>query len=561
MKSILQKQFQAEQELLAVLKERDALREEERRKKKEEIAHEEDNVPMDILKLRKHGKKRMQAFDVFHEEGGDYVSLARTSSNSSGENWEEILQKRLAEEVKSKEMRHLFDDHNKKTNALNAAFEMGYYGVNPDGNIQDNSKTKYKKKHHAPDPNVNIISPVNYQPNALINVSPSMESVEFTKDYSGSTNVDRDAVLFHQMQIARSKSKSTDSMDSIQSVPNASSSSFRDVPVATKSSSHSIEVLIHKPLHGSWEQRLGGSQPSYLPKHQRNLSLQDFEWDVPNSCPDTKSVEIDEVVLQKLDRDFDASMNNLFEIETHENNGSQEPLISPNGSDEKMKENSEIYEDDTIVSGYKTSPTIKEKKQRAPPPPPLPPRVDDLYAKPLKKERRAPPPPPVDMMPQEETVVNVQESEVTPPNGKPSVPPRTYLLRPELVEENTQVKKLTDSLLALKGGDVLNIRAKISKFETGKLEPSKLPERNVDYILTSEDDETPRNEDKGFLKHEPDVNSNSLTSLQNFYFALHNGTHTNDQCLDEASKQLNTPSMESLLHKTLSQQSVIETYL
>lgn len=562
MKSILQKQFQAEQELLAVLKERDAVREEERRKKKEEIALEEDNVPMDILKLRKHGKKRMQAFDVFHEEGGDYVSLARTSSNSSGENWEEILQKRLAEEVKSKELRHLFDDQNKETNAMNAAFEMGYNGVDSTGNTQDTNKKQYKKKHYAPDPNVNIISPVNYQPNALINVSPSLESMEFTKDYSGSTNVDRDAVLFHQMQIARSKSKSTDSMDSIQSVPNASSSSFRDVPVATKSSSHSIEVLIHKPFHGSWEERLGGSQPSYLPNHQRNLSLQDFDWDVPSSCPNTKSVEMEQVALHKLDRNFDASMNNLFETETQAKSGSQEPLISLKGSDEGMKEDLEIYEDETIVSGYKTSPTIKEKKQRAPPPPPLPPRMDDLYAKPQKKERRAPPPPPTDRTPQEETTVNGQENELklTPPTVKPCVPPRTYLSKSEPVE-NAQMKKLTDSLLALKGGDVLNIRAKISKFEAGKSEPSKLPERNVDYILTSEDEETQRSEDKGFLKHEPDMNSNSLTSLQNFYFALQNGTHTTSQCLDEASNPLNTPSMESLLHTTLSQQSVIETYL
>lgn len=568
MKTILQKQFQAEQELLAVLKERDAIREEERRKKKEEFAQEEESVPMDILKLRKHGKKRMQAFDVFHEEGGDYVSLALSSGNA-GENWEEVLQKRLAEEVKNMELKHLFDDPTGETDALNAAFEMGYNGVDPNWNKQDKNTKKYKKKYHAPDPNVNIISPVNYNPKALINASPSLESVEFTKDYTGSMNVDRDAVLFHQMQIARSKSKSTDSMDSIQSVPN-SSSSYKDVPVATKSSSHSIEVLIHKPHHGSWEECLGGSHPNYLPHHhQRNLSLQDFEWDVPHSCPDTKYVDTDtHVTLQTLDRKIDASMNNLFNTESETKSCSQECLITAKESqDDKIEgDGDNVYEDETIVSGYKTSPTIKDKKQRAPVPPPIPPRVslEDLYAKPQKKERRAPPPPPPPPAPESPKTEGsgpIQEGDVKSlmPSMKPVVPPRTYLSKSEPVD--SVQRKLTDSLQALKGSDVLNIRAKISKFESDNESGSpKLTENNVDYILASEGVETHPTEDKSFLKHEPDVNSNSLTSLQNFYFALHSGNST-APFQDKSSNPFSTPSMESLLHKSLSQHSVIETYL
>nr|XP_034338092.1 PH domain leucine-rich repeat-containing protein phosphatase 2 isoform X2 [Crassostrea gigas] len=555
MKTILQKQFQAEQELLAVLKERDVVRDEEKRKKKEEIAQEDESVPMDILKLRKHAKKRMQAFDVFHEEGGDYVSLALSAARS-GENWEEVLQKRLAEEVKNKELRHLFDDPSKETDAMNAAFEMGYNGVESNWNTDDKNK-KYKKRFHAPDPNVNIISPVNYQPNALINASSSLESVEFTKDYAGSSNVDRDAVLFHQMQIARSKSRSTDSMDSIQSVPN--SSSYKDVPVATKSSSHSIEVLIHKPHHGSWEERLGGSQPSYLPTHQRNLSLQDFDWEVPHSCPNTKSIETDQVTIQALDRKMDASMNNLFETEDQTKSDSQECLLHSNeGEDER--ESSEMFVDDTIVSGYKTAPTLKDKKQRAPPPPPLPPRVslEDLYAKPQKKERRAPPPPPSnDLYQRERTQSKEDEDRVTIQIVKPVVPPRTYLSKSESVDSAQCGRKPTDSLLALHRGNVLNIRA---KFESDNSSTSNKSENNVDYILTPEVVDTQANENKGYLKHEPDVNSNSLTSLQNFYFALQNGTSSNGYH-DNSDGPFNTPSLESLLHKSLSQQSVIETYL
>lgn len=346
-------------------------------------------------------------------------------------------------------------------------------------------------------------------------------------------------------------------MDSIQSVPN--SSSYKDVPVATKSSSHSIEVLIHKPHHGSWEERLGGSQPSYLPTHQRNLSLQDFDWEVPHSCPNTKSIETDQVTIQALDRKMDASMNNLFETEDQTKSDSQERLL-PSNEGEDERESSEMFVDDTIVSGYKTAPTLKDKKQRAPPPPPLPPRVslEDLYAKPQKKERRAPPPPPShDLYQRERTQSKEDEDRVTIQIVKPVVPPRTYLSKSESVDSAQCGRKPTDSLLALHRGNVLNIRA---KFESDNSSTSNKSENNVDYILTPEVVDTQTNENKGYLKHEPDVNSNSLTSLQNFYFALQNGTSSNGYH-DNSDGPFNTPSLESLLHKSLSQQSVIETYL
>lgn len=103
----------------------------------------------------------------------------------------------------------------------------------------------------------------------------------------------------------------------------------------------------------------------------------------------------------------------------------------------------------------------------------------------------------------------------------------------------------------------MNIRA---KFESDNSSTSNKSENNVDYILTPEVVDTQANENKGYLKHEPDVNSNSLTSLQNFYFALQNGTSSNGYH-DNSDGPFNTPSLESLLHKSLSQQSVIETYL
>lgn len=67
---------------------------------------------------------------------------------------------------------------------------------------------------------------------------------EFVKPAVSMSNIDRDALLFHQMQLARAKTHvgSTTSLDSIQSAPHASR---RDIYPAARTSSHSIEVLVN----------------------------------------------------------------------------------------------------------------------------------------------------------------------------------------------------------------------------------------------------------------------------------------------------------------------------
>ncbi|CAL1542510.1 unnamed protein product [Lymnaea stagnalis] len=70
---------------------------------------------------------------------------------------------------------------------------------------------------------------------------------EFVKPAVSMSNIDRDALLFHQMQLARAQAHvgggSTASLDSIQSAP--LHASRRDIFPAARTSSHSIEVLVN----------------------------------------------------------------------------------------------------------------------------------------------------------------------------------------------------------------------------------------------------------------------------------------------------------------------------
>ncbi|KAK0051379.1 PH domain leucine-rich repeat-containing protein phosphatase 2 [Biomphalaria pfeifferi] len=72
-----------------------------------------------------------------------------------------------------------------------------------------------------------------------------ISQTEFIKPMVSMTNIDRDALLFHQMQLARAQahSGSITSLDSIQSAPMHGSK--HDIYHGAKTSSHSIEVLVN----------------------------------------------------------------------------------------------------------------------------------------------------------------------------------------------------------------------------------------------------------------------------------------------------------------------------
>ncbi|VDI24410.1 PH domain and leucine-rich repeat-containing protein phosphatase [Mytilus galloprovincialis] len=279
LKDILQTQFEAEQNLLSQLKSRDLRREMEKRKRRSEMMEEEEVVPMEIVKLKDRHKTRVQASSVFNDEGGEYVSLkdvrdqneAINQNDDSGhnsdfsDNWEELLQKRLTEEIKNKELQHVF---------LERGEGQGFMFVDEleddiDNNweISDSDKDLLLPKNGKGSKNNFLGS------SPLINPSASVQSVEFQKEYNHyPMNIDRDAILFHQMQMVRATRQSTDSLNSTQSVP--ANPMRKDFSGGLKTSSHSIEVLIHSQEPALSAHSIGGSEPEPNPSYQGNPHLQ-----------------------------------------------------------------------------------------------------------------------------------------------------------------------------------------------------------------------------------------------------------------------------------------------
>ncbi|XP_069113658.1 PH domain leucine-rich repeat-containing protein phosphatase 2-like isoform X2 [Argopecten irradians] len=283
MKDILEEQYKYEQELLSEIAKRDAARDEERRRRKARKAHEEDAVPMDIYKFREEKRQqRKQVKEVFNvqqgaEESGEYVSLKSMSSDSNSNsvnstNWESLLQQRLTSEVKDKEIEMVFGED------LDAEFGPEMDQV--DSNWVQHGGGKYlgDNAYHLgreivkPPTPCRDTSPIQLEPfMGPVSRPVSIESIEFQKEYTQPFDIDRDAILFHQMQLARSKSRgaSIDSMDSTQSVPVSGSIRQFDPPI--KTSSHSIEVLIHRTASLPKKAEFGTTLPeTRRPKGHRN---------------------------------------------------------------------------------------------------------------------------------------------------------------------------------------------------------------------------------------------------------------------------------------------------
>ena len=250
MRDLLQTQFETEQALLAELKLRDIEREESR--KRAELEEMDENVPMDVVKLKGAKKRKMLKNTVLGENGCDFsdeddVEVKPfpkhvTDSKDPSENWETVLQKRLTEEVKHKELIYA------------VRHDRGHHEeIDPDVNWVKKSKgtrtvtlPPLHRKHAAPPPPSPPPSPRLPRRQIIPEAAQlSTESLEFQRELKHPLNVDRDAVLFHQMQLTRSKSHhiSTDSIDSTQSDP--AYRSVKEISEAPKSSSHSIEVLLH----------------------------------------------------------------------------------------------------------------------------------------------------------------------------------------------------------------------------------------------------------------------------------------------------------------------------
>lgn len=297
MRQMLQNQFENEQKLLAELKVRDIEREEQR--KKAELEEQAEAVPMDIVKL-KGGKKRKQVDRVFSddqsEKAGDIDEQDGVkvrplpgyhghSNEDPAANWELMLQKRLTEEVKDKELIHAM---------CVQEYDPYFPTMDSDENWSTTSKLKGQLKERTvtlpPNEDYGTSSPPQIPPPPLHlprrQIIPeaaqiSTESLEFRRELKHPLNVDRDAILFHNMQLSRHKNHniSSHSIDSIQSDP--AYSSVKEILKDKKSSSHSIEVLIHGPAgQPAKTESFGGSHN--LPKHVLELPNRNSQGD---SCP------------------------------------------------------------------------------------------------------------------------------------------------------------------------------------------------------------------------------------------------------------------------------------
>ena len=250
MRDLLQTQFDTEQALLAELKLRDIEREEMR--KRAELEEIDENVPMDVFKLKGAKRRKMLKNTVLGENGCDFSDeddvvvkpFPRhvTDSKDPTENWETVLQKRLTEEVKHKELiyavKHDRGHHDEIDSDMN--------WVTKSKGTRTVTLPPSHKNHAAPPPPSPPPSPRLPRRQIIPEAAQlSTESLEFQRELKHPLNVDRDAVLFHQMQLTRSKSHhiSTDSIDSTQSDP--AYRSIKEMSDAQKSSSHSIEVLLH----------------------------------------------------------------------------------------------------------------------------------------------------------------------------------------------------------------------------------------------------------------------------------------------------------------------------
>ncbi|KAL4235210.1 PH domain leucine-rich repeat-containing protein phosphatase 2 [Mactra antiquata] len=299
-RELFHNQFEMEQKLLAELKVRDIDREEKR--KRAELEEQKDSIPMDIVKI-KNGKKRKQMDGVFKGEsskngefpedivdeldGVSVIPLPRkhlhddTSNVDPAVNWELMLQRRLTEEVKDKELIHAMRVHG-------GEYDPYFPTLDSDDNWSTTTKLKGQVKERTvtlPPNEVNtqappLPPPAPHRPVFSNHSQISSESL-FKRELKHPLNVDRDAILFHNMQLSRQKSHhlSSRSIDSIQSDP--AYASVKEMSKGRKSSSHSIEVLLHGPTaYHERQKSFGGSHK--IPKQEVEMKSRDPKGD---SCP------------------------------------------------------------------------------------------------------------------------------------------------------------------------------------------------------------------------------------------------------------------------------------
>ncbi|ESO82713.1 hypothetical protein LOTGIDRAFT_155730 [Lottia gigantea] len=170
----------------------------------------------------------------FNEED---IVLVSKNKDIPVETWESNLQKRLTEEVKDRELEYMFST----VDDVDAEVAHDHKGKNwshsQKRNAAKSESALMERKMTIPQPEVNVP----YERTDSLDTIASFE--EFSKQPVIQQNIDRDAILFHQMQLARAQSASSTSIDSTQSDPMHASERER-FSLPNRNPSHSIEVLV-----------------------------------------------------------------------------------------------------------------------------------------------------------------------------------------------------------------------------------------------------------------------------------------------------------------------------
>lgn len=343
-KNILQSEFEAEQIILTQLKSKDRIREEN--KKKRVSAQLEEQVPMDIVKLKatKRHTHMNEIFSMDNTANRVQVNPLEKMQDREEEvtDWELALQKRLTEEVKNKELKYVFLNNNKQRMELESCPEepeSNWSTLSRDGEdlrISETQSWVESNRYHAPLPSACAGPPLN----------GSADSLAFIKELKMPIQVDRDAILFHEMQMARARnhSNSCDSMDSTQSEQVFASARHN---LGGRISSHSIEVLIHNP-NAKTEASFGGSFPDNgtIEKSKPAAKVQH----VGGSCPFTISPD-----MKCFDTETNSNDTQQTSASNYENGKNKKQIV------EEQEQLSVVEEKESFSSQVKSEPSTENQ--------------------------------------------------------------------------------------------------------------------------------------------------------------------------------------------------------
>lgn len=279
----------------------------------------------------------------------------RYRKKDANPNWETVLQKRLADEVKDKEMQEMFKITEEEDNQEELEEPRSNWSTLTKKRETASESAAMNQKQMAqrnPIPSANTSA---VKPMVRTESTDTITSLdEFYRQPIVTANIDRDAILFHQMQMARAQSISSSSLDSTQSDPMYAS--VREVYRGPRAPSRSIEVLVHTPT--SDEQRL---QPVRV--HRRpEKAVAPLQLDPKMEKSGKAEDDIDAIECEIMES-FHASIEDLYarvmkkKQSIMEKDPSKVNLVKFNGSDDTLVGD---YEEVNVQQSHPHGPGYQE---------------------------------------------------------------------------------------------------------------------------------------------------------------------------------------------------------